>query len=307
MDITYIPYEKINRQKWDRCLVDALHGSLYATTPYLDVIAGKWDALVKGDYEMIMPLVFKRKAGIKYLYQPAFLPQTGIFSSRIVDEETVQAFLEKAFSIFSFAEISLSYPLQTTAFVKNMKVRERDNFIVDLRSLYEDLYKNYLPAFTKSLRRLQKLSLQYSIGEDPKEVTRLFQSLYPEKITGATATDIRKFNAACASMEPGKNIFIRKVYGGDKKLLCAVILLRFNNRLYNMMSCINAEGKKAEANYFLYDKIIEEFAGKGMQLDLEGSDIKGIAVFYRKMNPVNETYNFIRYNNLPPLLRLFKK
>ena len=73
-----------------------------------------------------------------------------------------------------------------------------------------------------------------------------------------------------------------------------------------MISCITNDGKRVEANYFLYDRIINEFANTPVLLDFEGSDIEGIASFYQKFNPVNEEYPHIRYNNLPPLIKFFK-
>ncbi len=43
--------------------------------------AGQWDALVLDDYQAVMPLTWRSKFGIRYLYQPAFTQQTGIFSA----------------------------------------------------------------------------------------------------------------------------------------------------------------------------------------------------------------------------------
>ena len=306
MEIKYIPYKDIDRNKWEACIGSALQGSLYASAAYLDGMAVKWDALAAGDYEIVMPLIFKKKYGIKYLYQPAFLPKTGIYSSKPVAQEITKTFITKAFELFKFAEISLDHPLAISQ-GKKVKVTERNNFIVGLQPAYQTIYSNYDKAFIKSLRRLQKLSLQYKNSENVKEVTDLFIRLYQKKILSLKKKHVEHFKEVSVKMQESNNTIIRKVYSADEKLLCAVILLKFKNRLYNMMSCTTTAGKKAEANYFLYDKIIEEFSGQGLLLDLEGSDIKGIADFYRKMNPANEQYLFVRYNNLPLALRLFKK
>ena len=74
-----------------------------------------------------------------------------------------------------------------------------------------------------------------------------------------------------------------------------------------MISCISTEGKKLEANYFLYDRIIHEFADTSVMLDFEGSDAEGIAAFYKKFNPAKQPYPFIRYNNLPSYIKIFKR
>jgi hypothetical protein len=77
--------------------------------------------------------------------------------------------------------------------------------------------------------------------------------------------------------------------------------------LYNICGCITSEGKSLRANDFLYDKIIEEFAGSELILDFEGSDIKGIAGFYKKFNPISQPYPFVKFNQLHPLIKMFKK
>jgi len=44
-----------------------------------------------------------------------------------------------------------------------------------------------------------------------------------------------------------------------------------------------------------------------LTLDFEGSDVKGIAEFYQKMTNTNQTYPFIKFNNLPRAIKLLKK
>lgn len=306
MEIIHIPYGRIDREKWDRCIDNALHGSLYATVLYLDHVGGKWDALVSGDYETVMPLIFKSKGGIKYLYRPAFLPATGIFSEKKISQKTANLFVSKAFSIFKYADLTLLPPSVFSEQDKKMKTSLKNNFIIPLDRQAEKIRANYDPSFAKSLRRLQKLELRYEESTDIKEILSLFIKLYGDKIS-MTKSGTAGFHSACVLLQKKGDVIIRKAVDRNGQLLCAALLLRFKGRLYNMISCMNPEGKKAEANYFLYDKIIGEFAGKALVFDLEGSDIKGIAYFYQKMGGVNEPYQFIRYNNLPALLRLIKK
>ena len=307
MEIFHISYNEIDRKKWDACINNSVYDSLYATSVYLDAIAGKWSALITADYKIVMPLIYNTKAGINYLYQPAFLPMIGLFSRQQISQDIVNEFLKRIFSIFKFAEIAIAYPVNIFPLNKNMQVKLLSNYTVDLSAEYKSTAENYHPNFKKSLRRLQKLSLQYSTSEDVDEIMILYTKLYLKKISGLKKTAVNNFFKYCKSLKAGENIFIRKVYDSNRTLLASVLLLRFRNRIYNIISCITAVGKKAEANYFLYDKIIEEFSGRGMVLDLEGSDIKGIADFYLKMNPKNEQYSFVKYNNLPLLLKLIKK
>ena len=82
MEIAYLTYQQINKSKWDDCINKSINKLIYAESFYLDTITENWDAIVLNDYEAVMPLIWKKKFGIKYLYQPAFLQQAGIFVSK---------------------------------------------------------------------------------------------------------------------------------------------------------------------------------------------------------------------------------
>jgi hypothetical protein len=68
--IIYLERHEIDISKWDRCIVNAPNGLIYARSFYLDAMAENWSALVSDDYQYVMPLTWNKKFGIKYLYQP---------------------------------------------------------------------------------------------------------------------------------------------------------------------------------------------------------------------------------------------
>jgi hypothetical protein len=62
-----------------------------------------------------------------------------------------------------------------------------------------------------------------------------------------------------------------------------------------------------QANYFLYDNIFKEFGEANIIFDFEGSDIPGIAFFYKKWATENQQYPFIKWNLLPAPIKLIKR
>jgi hypothetical protein len=305
VDVQHIPHKKIDKELWNNCINNALHGSLYATSLYLDTLTKGWDALVVNNYEIVMPLIHKKKYGIGYLYQPPYLPEIGIFSIHEIDNKTIEYFLEKCFSIFKFAEIAFSFPITFSTNNKHTETKLLNNFVLQLNNEYEVTQQNYLPSFHKSLRRLQKLSLAYSKDAELTDTINKFKGLYLKRISSLKEIDLQRFEEACKALK--NDCIIRQVKNVDGIVLASVLLLKYKNRLYNMQSFVTAEGKIKEANYFLYDKIIAEFSGADYILDFEGSSIKGIAAFYEKMCPVNKPSFFIKYNNLPRLVKMIKK
>ena len=81
--IHYVKRQEVNATKWDRCIDQASNGLIYAYSFYLDTMTDSWDALVLNDYEALMPLPWKKKYGIHYLYPPAFTAQLGLFGNAI--------------------------------------------------------------------------------------------------------------------------------------------------------------------------------------------------------------------------------
>jgi hypothetical protein len=59
--------------------------------------------------------------------------------------------------------------------------------------------------------------------------------------------------------------------------------------------------------FLLIDTFIQNNSGKNLILDFEGSNIPGIARFYKGFGAMAETYYSVHQNRLPRLLRIFKK
>lgn len=307
MEIKFVPYQSIDKAKWNNCISFSVNSLIYAQSFYLDAIADNWDALVLDDYNAVMPLVWRKKWGIKYLYQPSFIQQLGIFFTKELNDEVLETFIEKASKAFEYVDININYKNTNLFLPADIIVSERTNYIVDLNRSYEALYDHYHPNFTKSLRRIKKFNLKYEAAEDIDNIMDLYQALYSKRLESVSEKDIEGFKIVCNKLKADGNLVIRKVFSADNILLAAALLLKDNKRLYNIISCITDEGKKHEANYFLYDQLIQEFCNNNLVLDLEGSDRKGIANFYKKFNPRNEPYLHIKRNNLHPIVKLFKR
>src|ERR1700749_313156 len=133
-NIYYIRRQDIDNTRWDACIEKAANTIIYGYHFYLDhLAAGQWDALILGDYEAVMPLPWRRKYGIRYLYQPPFTQQTGIFTTGPLNSHTIEAFLHSARQHFRFAEIFLNYGYALPALPSHA------NFILPLDAPYPQL------------------------------------------------------------------------------------------------------------------------------------------------------------------------
>src|SRR5690348_11211121 len=106
--IQYLKNDQINKQLWDECIDKTDNGLIYAYSFYLDQMADNWDALVLNNYEAVMPLPWRKKFGIYYLYQPFLTAQLGLFGNAI-SGELLQKFLQAIPSKFRLWEFSLNH------------------------------------------------------------------------------------------------------------------------------------------------------------------------------------------------------
>lgn len=307
MNIIYLTYHEIDKKKWDDCIQHAVNGLIYAESVYLDHLAANWHALILGDYEAVMPLTWKRKWGIQYLYQPAFIQQGGIFSRKKLSEKTTRSFIEMASLKFRFAEITINYLNIITA-EKGIQVKKRNNYVLALGAGYKKISAQYNNYIKQRLSRLAKFSMQYNHSDDLVAAIKLYKKLYGERMGSVANKDFLQFEKLCKTLNNQHRIIIRHVYNNDgKELLAVILLLKDKNRLYNIISAILPKGKKLLANYFLYNEVIKEFSDENILLDFEGSDIPGVAYFYSKFADKNQQYTFVKFNNLPLPIKLLKK
>lgn len=301
--IRHVLYSDIDKNKWDKCISTASNELIYGYSFYLDAMAGKWNALILNDYEAVMPIPFRKKMGIQYVYQPAFIQQLGVYSIEPVSKILTDAFLQTLMQHYRFAEITLNYsnPAEQN---QNYTVQYRNNYVKHMNQpeVAFNISSTYLQ---KRFRRAKKNNLKYEKFDDYSFIVALYKASYHHRLTDFTGTDFDNFHTICAHESVHNNLIMR-VCKKENSVIAAVLLLKSGNRLYNILSCVIEPGKKLLANYFLYGKLIEEFSGKGLILDLEGSDEPGIQFFYKKLSDEHQPYPFVKFNHLPIPLRWFK-
>jgi hypothetical protein len=101
-------------------------------------------------------------------------------------------------------------------------------------------------------------------------------------------------------------LFVRQVTDKSGSLLSSSIFFKDEHRIYNIMSVTLKSGREKKSQFFLLDQLFREFSANDLVFDFEGSEVPGIAEFYRKFGPTLSQYPFLRYNSLPFPFRLFK-
>jgi len=299
-DIRYLNRGEIDIHQWDRCVLNATNGLIYARSVYLDTMAKNWSALVLNDYEAVMPLTWNRKYGISYLYQPAFMAQLGVFFKTSPDKNIVENFIGLAKSHFRFCEIHLNFANG------DFENRMRANYVLDLDKPYPEIRRGYKKRLIENLQESEQHKLQYESSPDYGSAIRIFRTEYGGRFPQVRPSDYLHFETLCGKFLESRMIFIRQIKDKTGELLNASIFFTDEQRIYNIMSVTLRAGREKRAHFHLLDRVISEFSSKKLLLDFEGSEVPGIAEFYRKFGTVNQPYPFLKYNHLPFPFRFFK-
>lgn len=300
VDIRYLNRGEIDIHQWDHCILNASNGLIYARSVYLDTMAKNWSSLVLNDYEAVMPLTWNRKYGIAYLYQPAFMAQLGVFSKTSLDKNKVENFIALAKSHFRFCEIHLNFG---NGVFENWM---RANYVLGLDRPYPEIRRGYKKRLIENLQESEQHELLYKSSLDYGSVIGLFKTEYGNRFPQVRPSDYQHFETLCGKFLETKMIFVRQVTGKTGELLNASIFFTDERRIYNIMSVTLQSGREKRAHFYLLDRLISEFSSKKLLLDFEGSEVPGIAEFYRKFGTVNQPYPFLKYNHLPFPFRFFK-
>ncbi len=303
--IQYISNENIDRGKWDESISRSFNGIVYAYSWYLDIVSPKWDALVKDDYKSVMPLTWRKKYGVSYLFQPFFTQQLGVFSSEKSDADLVKQFIEAIPKRFSFVEINLN-TFNNFNFA-NQAVKNNLTHELDLIESYEFLVKNYSDNLKRNLKKAVNNKLQAVLTNQPEPVIKLFRENRGAGISKLKENDyqvlIRLINQA---IQRGKAQIIN-VLNHNNKLCAGAFFVESNNKAIFLFSGLSEEGKEAGAMPFLLDSFISQNAGKNITLDFEGSNDENLARFYKSFGSKECVYQQLKINRLPLPFRWLKK
>lgn len=298
--ISIIPSHEIDFKKWDDCISQSTNNIIYAHSIYLNAMCDQWSGLIIDDYVSVMPIPWRKKMGISYCYTPAFIQQLGLFGKeKLLTDKIIGAIKDH----FSFGDIMLNFENKIT---DDENIKLQTNLFIDLSIGHKSIQSDFKKDTLLNIKKSEKENLTYAISDEVNDIIQLYQSHYQSRTKHTTDKDYTQFINLSKQFYKTNNCLLRVIKKGGN-IIAAVLLLKDDHRLYNIINVVTKEGRKREANYFLMNNIIQEFAGNNLLFDFEGSDLPGIKNFYEKFGAINQPYVHWRFNELPWFLKLIKK
>ena len=294
----FLKSSDINKEKWDRLISEALNGMPYGYSWYLDTVTDTWGGLVKGDYEAVMPLVYRKKLGVEYCYQPFFTQFFAVYGKKSIQVEMETEFLKSIPAGLKLLEFN--FKSESSEFSqKNFSTRERKTYHLHLDKEYDDISSGYSTNLKRNLKKARQELLQIVKNVQPEMLINMFTSTIGKNLKELSNKDyyaLEKLMKLSVSKGMGE---VMGAYNQQNELLAGGFFIHSHNKIINLFPASNNAGKKVGAMPFLIDYVIQAHAGSGKVLDFEGSEIPSVAKFYSSFGAEPVAYLQISRNNLP--------
>ena len=276
--IYYVKRIYLDILKYNNCIENSIQSRIYAFSWYLDIVADNWGVIVLNDYEAVMPIPFNKKYFLKYVTQPYFCQQLGVFSMEIISDDFQKDMMKSIPP--KFLKISLS--LNSDNILLSEK-RNRKNYILKLSKEYSMLQK----YFSKGRKHAIKVGEKAGLKLAPITIENLIEiqsKNYEYQIPEITLKNVAKI---IIQKEKGTILGVYK----EEQLLGGGFFINDENRFTYLYSAFTEKGRKLQAASFLISSIVKKHQNSNFILDFEGGNIPNIGKFYRSFGAEEEVYS----------------
>lgn len=295
-NLRWLRHGEIDFARWNKVVESSPNCRVYACSWYLDLTAATWDALVWGDYQYVMPVPFRIKWGIRYIYQPFFTQQLGIYPPPPADiQQKFAASLKKSASLITYqADASLS-----AAEFKGFNISIRHNRSLLLQADYPTLSRGFSENTVRNRRKASQQGVVVAVGQDFLAYTENKRENTKTEVPVESFRVLERLLDHTTGNGPGK---IYNAVAPDGKILAGAFFLFHQNRAYYLNAWSSGRGLTNGSAFAIMDRFIHDHAASGLLLDFEGSEIEGIDRFYRGFGAGEEPYYLITCSRIPSFL-----
>ncbi len=282
--IYHLKRNQLNVAKYDACIELAQNSRIYAFSWYLDIVADNWDVLVLNDYEAVMPLPWRKKYFIKYVYPPAWTQQLGVFSNLKIEADLVEQFINSI--PWKFKKITIQFNSENDlSFIKSEK---RVNYILPLNKPYEEIYK----GFNNNRKRILKKKVENYITTNDfcvDEFVLIAKKYY--SFLNYSNEDYITLKKLLVYLLKKDQVIKYGISNAKEGLIGGVVFIKSKCRITYLCSIMTPFAKKQNSSTEIINLLIKEFSNSNQIIDFEGSMNMGISSFFKSFGAILEVYS----------------
>jgi len=185
--------------------------------------------------------------------------------------------------------------------------RKKANYVLDLMPDYESVFGNFESSLRRGIRKAKKSSCSLLEGIDVASVLDLLDHQNKAKNMGISAGSRQKLERLIQTGTQKGVLLSVGMYSPVNHLCSVALILHDKQRLYYMIGASDDMGREYQGMPRILDHVIQKYAGQGYTLDFEGSEIPGVATFFRKFGAKNSPYPSYERQGFGPLNPLLAK
>lgn len=268
MKIQRLSREDIDKTKWNSCVHFATNGNIFGYKWYLDAITKDWEALVEGDYESVLPLIWKKNWwGKKQLYVPTLVRETGIYSTNALSAKRVTTFLEAIPKEYNKATLEVD---QFTLFpqTKNWQVEKKVNYLIYMNEPYDSLASKFSTSVQQDLDKARTANLQSINSLKPEMIV----DFYKAHDSSYTKEDYYAYLRIMYNLLHRGWGFMSGIANSTGDLLAANFFVFSHGRIISLLPVVSNTGATKGAMSFLFNLLFHTNANKQVILDFNSND-----------------------------------
>lgn len=274
--IRWVARADLDVEAYDRCIEHFEYPCIYGLSWYLDVMAEHWAAIVVGDYEAVMPVPYKNRVLFKQIYQPPLVQQLGLFGG---DEHD-----ERCFELLRHTSLYIDYTAHRCP--DSIPHNKRRNFCLPLTQGWLVHWNNNRQ---RDLKKAEKLHPSFS--EVPLATV---QTTWFKSIPSDSGISAYQWQALCSHDSASKMIRCYEVSIDDRPMI-RLLTAEYRRRLYYLLPFVlDKKSKEYGLSTYMIHAVLRYRAGYVDVLDLEGSEIEGVARFYTSLGATPVYYAHLR-------------
>ena len=251
-----------------------------------------------------MPLLWRRRFGIDYLFQPYAVQQQGVFA-KVPSDALSRSFFEAVPKRFRFWDIHLNAMISAAGLVEGT-VEENTNQTLLLSGTVEELRAGYSQGHRRNLRKAGVAAPDIVTDLRADEFVTLFRRTTAARFGGIPDGGLELLSALLeeASRQGQCTMFAMREEGVP---IAAVCFMEWEGRSILLKSANDERGQERHAMFHLLDHHIASKAGSDLLLDFAGSNTPSVARFNGGFGAHSSVYLHLTRNRLPLPLRWIKR
>ncbi len=274
---------EIESSEWNTFLEKSHDPFIEFNTWYLDICCQFWGAFYHTETNSRIPIPYTKKLlFIASVTRPPYLQRLKIISQNHIHEDEILELYRCIQLKFSCGILNWEYYLEGS--------RIRANYIIKDRILQLN------QSQSRNLKKSKNAKLEYKVSQDPDELFSWI-SVNEEKYVYEKEFNNNIFRNLLRSLIQHQKAFLIFAIDPDKKIQSCGIFTKSPKRYLFYLSFNSKTGRKNGSMVGIIHYVYSTIMDTNEILDLEGSDIPGIALFYEGFGAVKMPYFELSWNN----------